>query len=108
MWNQGQTRWKKGQINVEPRENKVGKGAKNVEPRAKRGRVLPSPWHRDVSADPAEQLRRATGREVGRSLENEFGSLNPWSVGEGVEHWEWGACSEGGLGEAEGGPPPMW
>ena len=90
----GKTRWKKGQINVEPR--------------AKTGRVLPSPWHRDVSADPAEQLRRATGREVGRSLEKEFGSLNPWSVGEGVEHWEWGACSEGGLGDAEGGPPPMW
>ena len=57
---------------------------------------------------PAEQLSRATGREVGRSLEKEFGSLKPWSVGEGVEHCEWGACSEGGEGEAEGAPPPIW
>ena len=68
----------------------------------------PCCWHREASADPAEQLRRATGREVGRSLEKEFGSLKPWSVGDGVEHWLCGACSEGGLGEAEGGPPPMW
>ena len=74
------------------------------------GSRSPCCWHREEeSAElPAEQLRSATGREVGRSLEKEFGSLKPWSVGDGVEHWLCGACSEGGLGEAEGGPPPMW
>ena len=56
---------------------------------------------------PPPQLRRATGRLVGLSLENELGSLKPWSVGLGVEHWEL-PCSEGGEGEAEGAPPPMW
>ena len=61
---------------------------------------LPSP--------PPPQLRSATGRLVGRSLENELGSLNPWSVGLGVEHWDPAPASEGGEGEAEGGPPPMW
>ena len=62
---------------------------------------LPSP-------PPPPQLRSATGRLVGRSLENELGSLNPWSVGLGVEHWDPAPASEGGEGEAEGGPPPMW
>ena len=57
---------------------------------------------------PSPQLRSATGRLVGRSLENELGSLNPWSVGLGVEHWDPAPASEGGEGEAEGGPPPMW
>ena len=60
------------------------------------------------ASEAPEQLSSATGSDVGRSLENELGSLKPWSVGEGVEHWEWGACSEGGEGEAEGAPPPMW
>ena len=41
-------------------------------------------------------------------MENELGSLNPWSVGLGVEHWDPAPASEGGEGEAEGGPPPMW
>ena len=88
-WNQKGRRWNQG-------AKKAG------------GSRSPCCWHREASADPAEQLRRATGREVGRSLEKEFGSLKPWSVGDGVEHWLCGACSEGGLGEAEGGPPPMW
>ena len=53
------------------------------------------------------QLRSATGRLVGRSLENELGSLNPWSVGLGVEHWD-SPLSEGGEGESPGPPPPTW
>ena len=69
---------------------------------------LPTTEDRESVLAGPEQFSRATGRLVGLSLENEFGSLKPWSVGLGVEHWEWPAASEGGLGLAEGGPPPMW
>ena len=95
-------------------QKSVAKYEQNKQAEQKRGnkrdadgrgaRPLPSPWR----SGGAEQLSSATGREVGRSLEKEFGSLKPWSVGEGVEHWECGACSDGGEGEAEGAPPPMW
>ena len=54
---------------------------------------------------PPPQLSRATGRLLGLSLENELGSLKPWSVGLGVEHCE-SPGSDGGEGEAEGAPPP--
>ena len=61
---------------------------------------------------PEEQLSSATGKLVGRSLEKELGSRNPWSVGLGVEHWESApppppALSEGGEGESPGLRPPL-
>ena len=49
---------------------------------------LPTTEDRESVLAGPEQFSRATGRLVGLSLENEFGSLKPWSVGLGVEHWE--------------------
>ena len=93
-WNQKGTKGNEG-CKVEPKVKGGIKGGNKVEPRIKNGTKgvakaggSRSPcWHREASAEPvAEQLRSATGREVGLSLEKEFGSLKPWSVGDGVEH----------------------
>ena len=50
-------------------------------------------------------LSRATGRLVGLSFEYEFGILKPWSVGEGVEAFEF-ADSDCGEGLSEPFVPP--
>ena len=50
------------------------------------------------------EFKRATGRLVGRSLENELGILNPWSVGDGVERFD--SASDGGDGLSELAVPP--
>jgi len=49
-------------------------------------------------------LSNATGKLVGRSFDWEFGILNPWSVGEGVETFEF--ASDGGEGLSELAAPP--
>ena len=48
---------------------------------------------------------RSTGSVVGRSLLYEFGILNPWSVGDGVDVLL-GISSEGGDGLSELAAPP--
>ena len=70
MWNQGKTSWKKGHINVEPRENKVEKGANKCGTKGKNRQVAA------LTLTP-RRVRRASGaveesdREGGRALVGE-------------------------------------